>query len=133
MSIEKKEHQLADREKDIEKNFRHKIRIAHIDGQFFFGSATQLISKFDVMLGTKILIITYDADDLLDISAIFALEDIIERLNSQHIRILLVVGSEPVLNQLREHKIVAQIGVHHVFAEEMKAIEFAQKAIKRSK
>ncbi len=120
-------------EKEVEEDYGHKIRIAHIDGQFFFGSATQLISKFDVMLGTKILIITYDADDLLDISAIFALEDIIERLNSQHIRILLVVGSEPVLNQLREHKIVDQIGVHHVFAEEMKAIEFAQKAIKRSK
>lgn len=118
-------------EKDIEKNFRHKIRIAHIDGQFFFGSATQLISKFDVMLGTKILILNYDANDMLDISAIFALEDIIERLKSQHIHILMVVSNEAVLNQLREYKIIEQIGTHHIFDEEIKAIDFARKAIKR--
>ena len=118
-------------EKDIEKDFGHKIRIAHIDGQFFFGSATQLISKFDVMLGTKILILTYDANDILDISAIFALEDIIERLKSQHIHILLVISNEAVLNQLREYKIIEQIGAHHIFDEEIKAIDFARKAIKR--
>ena len=118
-------------EKNVEEDFHHKIRIAHIDGQFFFGSATQLISKFDVMLGTKILILTYDATDLLDISAIFALEDIIERLLSQHIRILLVIPDEAVLNQLQEHKILEQVGRHHVFTDEMPAIEFAKKAVKK--
>lgn len=118
-------------EKNVEEDFHHKIRIAHIDGQFFFGSATQLISKFDVMLGTKILILTYDATDLLDISAIFALEDIIERLLSQHIRILLVIPDETVLNQLQEHKILEQVGRHHVFTDEMPAIEFAKKAVKK--
>lgn len=118
-------------EKNVEEDFHHKIRIAHIDGQFFFGSATQLISKFDVMLGTKILILTYDATDLLDISAIFALEDIIERLLSQHIRILLVIPDETVLNQLQEHKIFEQVGRHHVFTDEMPAIEFAKKAVKK--
>ncbi len=118
-------------EKSVEEDFHHKIRIAHIDGQFFFGSATQLISKFDVMLGTKILILTYDSGDLLDISAIFALEDIIERLRSQHIRILLVVPDETVLNQLREHKILEQIGQRHVFTDEMPAIDFAKKALKK--
>lgn len=118
-------------EKSVEEDYGHKIRIAHIDGQFFFGSATQLISKFDVMLGTKFLILTYDADDLLDISAIFALEDIIERLKGQHIKILMVIPNEAVLNQLREHKIVEQIGVRHVFNEEIKAIEFAKKAVKK--
>ena len=118
-------------EKSVEEDFHHKIRIAHIDGQFFFGSVTQLISKFDVMLGTKILILTYDSGDLLDISAIFALEDIIERLRSQHIRILLVVPDEAVLNQLREHKILEQIGQRHVFTDEMPAIDFAKKALKK--
>lgn len=120
-------------EKEVEEDYGHKIRIAHIDGQFFFGSATQLISKFDVMLGTKILILTYDAGDMLDISAIFAMEDIIERLKSQHIRILLVVADEMVLTQLKEHKITSQIGEENVFTEEMKAIEFARKTIKKSR
>ena len=120
-------------EREVEEDYGHKIRIAHIDGQFFFGSATQLISKFDVMLGTKILILTYDAGDMLDISAIFAMEDIIERLKSQHIRILLVVADEMVLTQLKEHKITSQIGEENVFTEEMKAIEFARKTIKKSR
>ena len=120
-------------EREVEEDYGHKIRIAHIDGQFFFGSATQLISKFDVMLGTKILILTYDAGDMLDISAIFAMEDIIERLKSQHIRILLVVADEMVLTQLKEHKITSQIGEENVFPEEMKAIEFARKTIRKKK
>lgn len=58
----------------------------HIDGQFFFGSATQLISQFDEMLGTKYLILDYSSENLLDISAIFALEDIIIRLQSQKVK-----------------------------------------------
>ena len=120
-------------EKSVEEDFHHKIRIAHIDGQFFFGSATQLISKFDDMLGTKFLILTYDADDALDISAIFALEDIIERLKSQHIRILLVVPNEEVQSQLEKHKILEQIGRHHVFSEEVPAINFAKKALRNKK
>ena len=120
-------------EREVEEDYGHNIRIAHIDGQFFFGSATQLISKFDVMLGTKILILTYDAGDMLDISAIFAMEDIIERLKSQHIRILLVVADEMVLTQLKEHKITTQIGEENVLTEEMKAIEFARKTVKKSR
>ena len=78
-------------EKVLEKDYRHKIRVVHISGQFFFGSATQMISKFDEFLGTKYLILAYDTDDKLDISAIFAFEDIIARLKAQHIKILLVI------------------------------------------
>ena len=69
----------------LEKDYKHKIRVVHISGAFFFGSATQLISHFDEFLGTRYLILVYDSEDMLDISAIFALEDIILRLKSQHI------------------------------------------------
>jgi len=127
--VHKKE--ILDIEKEVEGKTDYKIRIAHINGQFFFGSATQLISKFDVMLGTKFLILTYDSYDLLDISAIFALEDIIQRLKSQHIRILLVLKNDDVLKQLQEYEIIDEIGTNHVFSTEETAIDFAQKAIKR--
>ena len=49
-------------EKLLEKDYNHKIRVVHIDGQFFFGSATQLISQFDEMLGTKYLILDYPSE-----------------------------------------------------------------------
>ena len=67
------------------------------------------ISKFDEFLGTRYLIIVYDGDDTLDISAIFALEDIILRLKSQHIKVLMVIQNEAVKNQLEQYEITKQI------------------------
>ncbi len=119
-------------EKILENDYHHKIRVVHISGQFFFGSATQLISKFEDMLGTKYLILNYEADDLLDISAIFALEDIILRLKAQEVEMLLVIKNEDVLKQLKEHNILNQIGENYTFFEEMPAIEYAKEQLKNS-
>lgn len=121
-------------EKEVEKDYQHKIRAVHISGQFFFGSATRLISQFDEMLGTKYLILNYDSEDLLDISAIFAFEDIITRLKSQHIKILLVIRNEDIYNQLKEHNITAEIGESRIFYSEFEAIEHAKNSLsKKSK
>lgn len=112
-------------ERELEKDYKHKIRVVHIEGQFFFGSATQLISHFDDILGTEYLIINYDADDLLDISAVFALEDIIVRLKSQHI-VPILVSNKSVINQLESLSIVNQIGSENIFFEEKNAINYAK-------
>ena len=117
-------------EKALEQDYQHKIRVVHISGQFFFGSATQLISKFEDVLGTKSIIINYDADDLLDISAIFALEDIILRLQSQDVNIILVIKNKSVAKQLHDHKIVSQIGEKQMFFKETDAIDFAKQQLK---
>ena len=58
-------------EKKLEKDYKHKIRVVHINGQFFFGSATQVVSQFDELLGTKYLILNYESDSPLDISEVF--------------------------------------------------------------
>lgn len=118
-------------EKALEKDYKHKIRVVHIDGQFFFGSATQLISQFDELLGTKYLILNYDVNDLLDISAIFAFEDIVLRLKSQHIKILLVIHDKKLYEQLEKHQIIKEIGEHHIFYSEIEAIDFAKKSLKK--
>lgn len=118
-------------EKLLEKDYNHKIRVVHIDGQFFFGSATQLISQFDEMLGTKYLILDYSSENLLDISAIFALEDIIVRLQSQKVKILVVLKSDKVKEQFEKHGIVNQLGDEHIFRTEPDAIDFAKKCIKK--
>lgn len=122
---------IAKIEKALEKDYKHKIRVVHIAGQFFFGSATQLISQFDEFLGTKYLILDYNSDDLLDISAIFALEDIIVRLHSQHIKILLVADNDCVIKQLSEHGIIHQIGENRVFDDEISAINYAKECLKK--
>lgn len=118
-------------EKALEINSHHKLRIVHISGQFFFGSATQLISQFDELLGTKYLILSYDSSELLDISAIFAFEDIIARLKSQHITILLVINNSDILNQLKKHKITDEIDEEFIFYSELEAINKANKLIKK--
>jgi len=118
-------------EKLLEKDYNHKIRVVHIDGQFFFGSATQLISQFDEMLGTKYLILDYSSENLLDISAIFALEDIIVRLQSQKVKILVVLKSDSVKEQFEKHGIINQLGDEHIFRTEPEAIDFAKKCIKK--
>ena len=118
-------------EKLLEKDYNHKIRVVHIDGQFFFGSATQLISQFDDMLGTKYLILDYPSENLLDISAIFALEDIIIRLQSQKVKILVVLKSDSVKEQFEKHGIINQLGNEHIFRTEPEALDFAKKCIKK--
>lgn len=118
-------------ERSVEQSFKHKIRVVHINGQFFFGSATQLVAQFDEMLGTKYLILVYDSDAELDISAIFALEDIIVRLKAQHIKILLVINNNQIREQLVQHDIVTQVGENHIFYDELAAIDYAKGRLKR--
>ena len=123
---------IAKLEKLLDKDYKHKIRVVHIDGQFFFGSATQLVSQFEDIWGTKYLILDYSSDAKLDISAIFALEDIIIRLKAQGIKTLLVLKSDIIFKQLAEHQIVSQIGEKHVFFKELEAINYAKSCLKRS-
>ena len=84
------------------------------------------------MLGTKYLILNYESDDLLDISAIFALEDIIYRLQAQNVKMLLVIKNENVLKQLVDHKINEQIGNKQIFYTEIAAIDFAKEELKNN-
>ena len=113
----------------IQKDYKHKIRVVHIDGQFFFGSATQLISQFEEVWGTKYLILDYSSNDLFDISAIFAFEDIITRLQSQKVNILLVINNSRLFKQLKRHKIINQIGEDKVFYTEIDAVNYAKEKL----
>ena len=119
---------------EIEKKLRdemgYKIRAVHIFGEFFFGSATQIISHFEEILGTKHLIICYESENTLDISAVFAFEDIITRLKSQDIKPYLVIKNSKILEQLENLKISEQIGAQNIFYSEDEAIEQAKNALK---
>ena len=60
-------------ETKVERESHYKIRILHIDGQFFFGSITQIVSHFDEMLETEYIILNYSSNSELDMSAIFCI------------------------------------------------------------
>ncbi len=112
-------------EAKIEKDSHYKIRILHIDGQFFFGSITQIVSHFDEMLETEYIILNYSSNTELDMSAIFALEDIIVRLRDQKIKLLLVIPGEKVHEQIKSLEVISQLGEDAIFTDENEAITTA--------
>ena len=112
-------------ETKVERDSHYKIRILHIDGQFFFGSITQIVSHFDELLETEYIILNYSSNSELDMSAIFALEDIIVRLEAQKIKLCLVISNEKVYNQIKSLKIVSQLGEDAVLNDENTAIKNA--------
>ena len=112
-------------ETKVERDSHYKIRILHIDGQFFFGSITQIVSHFDELLETEYIILNYSSNSELDMSAIFALEDIIVRLQAQRIKLYLVVANEKVFKQIQSLDIMPQIGADCLFSDETAAINQA--------
>jgi SulP family sulfate permease len=118
------------KERKLEKLSRHKIRIVHVDGAIFFGSATQIISHFDEIWGTKCIILDCSRDKYFDVSAIFAFEDIITRLQSQDIKLLLVLSNEEIKTQLEKFGILSQIGTDNLFYTLHDAITKSKELIK---
>ena len=113
-------------EKRLHDESDYKIIVVHIRGELFFGSATQIISQFEELLGTKHIILCYDSDRKLDISAIFALEDILIRLKSQGVRVYLVLRNVEILKQINELNIQRQLNDDEIFFEEIDAIQKAK-------
>ncbi len=112
-------------ETKVERESHYKIRILHIDGQFFFGSITQIVSHFDELLETEYIILNYASNAELDMSAIFALEDIIVRLSAQKIKLYLVIPNDKVYNQIKSLEVISQIGEEALFTDETDAINNA--------
>lgn len=67
------------------------IRLIEIDGAFFFGSASQLLDRVDQVIGTRVTVFDCSRVPFMDLSAQFALEEMIERLKAQAIAALVVV------------------------------------------
>ena len=76
------------------------------------------------MLETEYIILNYSSNAELDMSAIFALEDIIVRLEAQKIKLYLVIPNEKVFNQIQS----LEIGENALFADENEAINQAVNA-----
>lgn len=123
--------EIARLEKRLSDESHYKIRVVHIRGEFFFGSASQIISQFEELLGTKHIILCYDSDRKLDISAIFALEDILIRLKSQGVKIYLVLRNVEILKQINELNIKRQLEDDEIFFEEIDAIQKAKEELRK--
>lgn len=107
----------------------YKIRMVNIDGALFFGSTSRVLMQVDDLLGTEYLIINCESIKNMDISAMFALEDIIHRMHSKKIHVFLVLNNREITRQLLKIGIVKIIRIKNVFYQKNNAINAVKKLI----
>ncbi len=92
IAITEVEEPQSDREDERTIESRHHVRVIDITGPFFFGSSSQLVDRVDTVLGTKIVVIDCTKVPFMDLSAVFALDEMVERLTANGITVHLVVN-----------------------------------------
>lgn len=103
------------KENYIDEDWKSKTMIMHIDGTLFFGSASQIASRIDDVLDNRNVILDCSNLKSIDISAVFAMEDLILTLKGQNVRVIIIFNNRDVaastlklgLRKLIGHKDIA--------------------------
>ncbi len=103
------------------------ITVITIDGIFFFGSASQVISRIENYLEKECIILDCSRITAMDISAVFALEEIIIRLKDKKIRTILVLHDKEITLKLFKLGLLKLIGRNDITYNKKKALEKIQK------
>ncbi len=88
--------------------------IISIDGIFFFGSASRVISSIENYSEKDSIIIDCSKIKSMDISAVFALEDIIARLKDRKISVILILNNKRLTAKLVKLGINKFIDRHNI-------------------
>jgi SulP family sulfate permease len=80
-----------DIEKGLQEESDYRMRTVSVRGAFFFGTTAQMQDKVNKLIGTRVVIINCLDVPFMDISAAFALSEMIERLKKDGIKSILVV------------------------------------------
>jgi SulP family sulfate permease len=82
---------------DIENRYNlidNNVMVIKINGAFFFGSSTAFANEANSILDTKVLIIDILDVPFIDITAIFTLKDLISKLQSDNIEVIILASEE---------------------------------------
>lgn len=104
------------------------IRVVDIDGPFFFGSTVSLVGQVGAMLGTRIVIFNCLKVPFIDLSAFFALCEIILKLKEKKIIPFLVV-SEEIRDKLLRLDITSILHEKHIYLTFDQAVEHARRHV----
>ena len=80
----------------IDEDLKNHTMIMHIDGTLFFGSASLIASRIDDVLDNKTVIIDCSNIKSMDISAVFALEDLVLTLKGKNVRVIIIFNNRNV-------------------------------------
>ena len=101
------------------------VRVVNIDGPFFFGSTSRLVGQVGAMLETKIVIFNCLKVPFIDLSAFFALSEIILKLKENGI-IPFIVVSDEIRKKLLRLEISAILSEKHIYLSFDKAVEHSR-------
>lgn len=113
---------------NVQNETRNQIRIVNIEGAFFFGSTSQIVEHVDKAIGTKVLIFNCKSVPFFDLSAIFALEEMVHKLHDSGVSVIMVVN-EQGRQKLSRYPIWDLIGEDAVFTSEIPAIVLARSKV----
>lgn len=103
----------------------NQVKVVQIQGAFFFGSVSQIIDGIDHrIMGTKYVIIDVQKVQFFDLSALFALEDMIDKVKSANMEIMLVTTYDKI-NCFKDLNLHETIGEKNIFYDLQKAVTAA--------
>lgn len=70
------------------------VRVITINGAFFFGTSSLMQDKVDRLYGTRCVVVNCTGAPFMDISAVFALSEMLEKLVGAGVRVMLVVNAD---------------------------------------
>ena len=124
--IEPEEKPVEDDETSIDEDAVNHIMVMHIKGVFFFGSASQVLARVEHLFDTKHVIIDCQSIKSFDISAVFALEEMILRLQDDDIKVSVVFNNRKLAVNLLRMGLIKFITKDNIFFSVETAVEKAK-------
>ena len=103
------------------------LGILHIDGMFFFGSASTVLARSEALLKKETIIVDCQKIKSMDISATFALETMISRLKEDNIHVIVVFNNAKIAREQLFSGLSQSITRHDITLSMDRAIEKATK------
>ena len=101
------------------------ILIMHIKGIFFFGSASQLLSRLEDVIDKQCVIIDCKTIKTMDISAVFALEEMILRLRDKKINVVLLLNNRHLAGKMLRQGLIKIISRENIAYDDASALQKA--------
>lgn len=112
---------------------KENILIMHVKGIFFFGSASQLLSRLEDVIDKQCVIIDCKTIKTMDISAVFALEEMILRLKDKKINVVLLLNNRQLAGKMLRQGLIKIISRENIAYDDTSAIQKASILCKISK
>lgn len=123
--------EIVDEETDDLNRVKNGIRIVTINGAFFFGSTAQIIERTSSSIKLNFLVIDCSKVPFIDLSAAYALEEMISSQQSLNTKVFLVLNPKQTKDK-SIYGVSKLIGEENIFTERKKALFTAAQNNKNS-